>query len=96
MSSLRGVGGKEVPAATPVNGVTAKQGGRKKKKKNKGGKNNKKPKRPASPEPEQSAGSTSGAEAESESSVHGYYALLQKVTGKLRQIDMTEDTADMR
>jgi hypothetical protein len=85
MSTLRGVGGKEVLGATPVNGVTAGQGGRTKKR-HRGGKNRKRPKPTPAPEPEQSADSTSGAEAGSESSVHGYYAAIEKVTGKLSKV----------
>ena len=66
-----------------MNGVTAGQGDRSKKK-HRGGKNRKRPKPPPAPEPEQSADSISGAEGGSESSVHGYYAAIEKVTGKLR------------
>ena len=67
-----------------MNGVTAGQGGHTKKKKHRGGKSRKRPKPAPTPEPEPSADSISGAEGGSESSVHGYYAAIEKVTGKLR------------
>lgn len=79
-----------------MNGVATGESGRKKRS-HRGGKNRKRPKAAPTEElaPEQSADSMSSAEAGSESSVHGYYAAIEKVTGKLKQKFSKENMADV-